>query len=137
MEQALMAWMKTVDKPALLIAGRPGAQPQVHGHVTIWPDPTAAELAGALKGADTIICRSGYSSLLDLAALGKRAILIPTPGQPEQVYLAKHWAQAFGMVTCTQKQLESGQLPAPTGAVPLLDANSLAQMALDELVAST
>ena len=74
--------------------------------------------------------------MLDLAALGKRAILIPTPGQPEQVYLAKHWAKAFGMATCTQKQLESGQLPAPAGAVPLLDANSVAQMALDELVAS-
>ena len=137
MEQALMAWMKADDEPALLIAGRPGAQPNVDGHVTVWPDPTAAELAGALKGADTIVCRSGYSSLLDLAALGKRAILIPTPGQPEQVYLAKHWAQAFGMATCTQKQLESGQLPLPTGAAPLLDANTRAQHALDELVAST
>jgi hypothetical protein len=68
--------------------------------------------------------------------LGKRAILIPTPGQPEQVYLAKHWAQAFGMATCTQKQLESGQLPPPTGAAPLLEANIRAYEALDELVAS-
>ena len=137
MEQALKAWMKTDGEPALLIAGRPCAQPQVDGRLTVWPDPTAEELAGALKGADTIVCRSGYSSLLDLAALGKRAILIPTPGQPEQVYLAKHWAQAFGMATCTQKQLESGQLPSPAGATPLLDANSRAEKTLDELVAST
>ena len=37
-----------------------------------------------------IICRSGYSSLMDLVTLGKNAILIPTPGQTEQEYLAKY-----------------------------------------------
>ena len=37
-----------------------------------------------------IICRSGYTSVMDLAALHKRAILIPTPGQTEQEYLAKY-----------------------------------------------
>ncbi|MBO75438.1 MAG: hypothetical protein CMD33_09215 [Flavobacteriales bacterium] len=136
MEQALMAWMKTTDEPALLIAGRPGAASHVDGLVTIWPNPNAEELASALKGAETIVCRSGYSSLLDMAALGKCPVLIPTPGQPEQVYLARHWAKMFGIATCTQKQLESGQLPTPTGAVPRLEANAAARLALDELVAS-
>ena len=37
-----------------------------------------------------VICRSGYSSLMDLVTLGKNAILIPTPGQTEQEYLAKY-----------------------------------------------
>jgi uncharacterized protein (TIGR00661 family) len=37
-----------------------------------------------------IICRSGYSSLMDLVTLGKNAILIPTPGQTEQEYLARY-----------------------------------------------
>ena len=37
-----------------------------------------------------IICRSGYSSLMDLVTVGKKAILIPTPGQPEQEYLARY-----------------------------------------------
>ena len=36
-----------------------------------------------------IICRSGYSSLMDLVTLVKRAILVPTPGQTEQEYLAR------------------------------------------------
>jgi len=44
----------------------------------------------ALLQADIIICRSGYSSIMDLVALGKTAILIPTPGQPEQEYLASY-----------------------------------------------
>lgn len=38
--------------------------------------------------SEQIICRSGYSSLLDLCTIGKSAFLIPTPGQPEQEYLA-------------------------------------------------
>ena len=136
METALMAWLQESDEPALLIAGRPGASQHVDGNVTVWPDPTSEELASALKGADIIVCRSGYSSLLDLAALGKRAILIPTPGQPEQVYLAKHWAKTFGMTICTQKQLEAGQLPAAAGTAPLLQANAGAFITLDKLVAS-
>ena len=37
-----------------------------------------------------IFCRSGYSTIMDLSKLGKKAILIPTPGQTEQEYLAKH-----------------------------------------------
>jgi uncharacterized protein (TIGR00661 family) len=37
-----------------------------------------------------VICRSGYSSLMDLVTLGKNAILIPTPGQTEQEYLARY-----------------------------------------------
>jgi hypothetical protein len=36
-----------------------------------------------------VICRSGYSTIMDLIALGKKAILIPTPGQTEQEYLGK------------------------------------------------
>lgn len=39
-----------------------------------------------------IICRSGYSSIMDLYQFRKKALLIPTPGQPEQEYLAR-WHQ--------------------------------------------
>ena len=136
MEKALLAWMKGLGAPALLIAGRPGAEAHTDDNVTVWPDPSAEELAGALRGADTVVCRSGYSSLLDLAALGKQAVLIPTPGQPEQIYLARHWHTAFGIATCTQKQLEAGALPNPAGSVPHLEANRGAMLALDELIAS-
>lgn len=49
----------------------------------------AAQTAHYLQAARTIICRSGYSTLMDLRVLDKPAILIPTPGQTEQLYLAK------------------------------------------------
>lgn len=134
MELALLRWMKGIPGPCLLIAGRPGDKVEVNDHVTVWPDPSAEDLAGALCGAETIVCRSGYSSLLDLAALGQRAILVPTPGQPEQLLLARHWAQTFGMATCTQHELESGLVPVVSGSPAQLEPNTKAQQALLDLV---
>jgi hypothetical protein len=40
--------------------------------------------------AEFIISRSGYSTVMDIAALQKKSLLIPTPGQPEQEYLATY-----------------------------------------------
>ena len=42
-----------------------------------------------IQNAKAIICKSGYCTLLDLAIIGKPAILVPTPGQTEQIYLAR------------------------------------------------
>ena len=47
------------------------------------------QLNTALQQSTLIICRSGYSTIMDLAKLGKNAIFVPTPGQTEQIYLAK------------------------------------------------
>ncbi len=46
------------------------------------------ELQTVISQSSMVIARSGYSMIMDLAALGKKAILIPTPGQTEQEYLA-------------------------------------------------
>ncbi len=43
----------------------------------------------AICNSRLVICRSGYSSVMDLLVLGKRAVLVPTPGQTEQLYLAR------------------------------------------------
>ncbi|MGM0497502.1 MAG: glycosyltransferase [Bacteroidota bacterium] len=42
-----------------------------------------------IRSSDLILCRSGYSSIMDLIRLRKQAILVPTPGQTEQEYLAR------------------------------------------------
>jgi len=46
-----------------------------------------------ISSAKQIICRGGYSSIMDLATLKRHALLIPTPGQTEQEYLAKYLAE--------------------------------------------
>ena len=47
------------------------------------------ELEIVINGSKLIISRSGYSTIMDLAVLGKKAFFIPTPGQFEQEYLAE------------------------------------------------
>ncbi len=56
--------------------------------------------------ADVIVCRAGYSTIMDLLALGKTAILIPTPGQTEQEYLAGYLATKGYFHTYQQHQFK-------------------------------
>jgi len=64
---------------------------------------TSNQLEQALNQSALIICRPGYTSLMDLAVLQKKVFLIPTPGQFEQEYLFKK-LQAEGLVAgCRQK----------------------------------
>lgn len=58
-------------------------------HITYHKKLSGDALAAAISGADIVICRSGYSTLMDLVKLNKKAILIPTPGQTEQEYLGR------------------------------------------------
>lgn len=46
-------------------------------------------LEKSLNASELVLARSGYSTLMDLARLEKKAFFIPTPGQYEQRYLAK------------------------------------------------
>jgi hypothetical protein len=59
------------------------------------PDPnavnflTSRDLQQVIESSGYILARSGYSTIMDMAALRKKVILIPTPGQTEQQYLAQ------------------------------------------------
>jgi uncharacterized protein (TIGR00661 family) len=48
-------------------------------------------LQTVISQSSMVIARSGYSTIMDLAVLGKKGILVPTPGQTEQEYLADRW----------------------------------------------
>lgn len=58
-----------------------------------------------MQKSDLIIARSGYSTIMDLILLGKKAILIPTPGQTEQEYLAEYHSKEGNFYTQKQKEL--------------------------------
>ena len=64
---------------------------------------TSEELNNAITESEIIISRSGYTTLMDLVFLNKKAILIPTPGQTEQIYLAEHFNQQQIFYSISQK----------------------------------
>ncbi len=51
---------------------------------------TSSALNKIILQSDVVICRSGYTTIMDVAKLGQKAIVVATPGQTEQVYLAKY-----------------------------------------------
>ena len=55
---------------------------------------------------DVIISRAGYSTIMDLVAVKKHAILIPTPGQTEQEYLSNYLAEQCLFHFYNQKNFE-------------------------------
>jgi len=58
-------------------------------NVTYYNFMNSRQLEQTFNESKTVLCRSGYTTIMDLAQLGKKAFFIPTPGQYEQEYLAK------------------------------------------------
>ena len=66
-----------------------GEQTQTRtGNIEIINYLTSRELEKAINASEFVISRSGYTTIMDLACMGKKAYFIPTPGQTEQEYLA-------------------------------------------------
>ncbi len=58
-------------------------------NVTFYNFMNSEALENTFNESAVVLCRSGYTTVMDLAQLGKKAFFIPTPGQYEQEYLAK------------------------------------------------
>jgi uncharacterized protein (TIGR00661 family) len=74
------------------------------GNILMINHLNSEEMQDAIASSEIIIARSGYSTIMDLAAMNKKAIFIPTPGQTEQEYLAKYLFQK--KIAYFQKQSE-------------------------------
>ncbi|WP_207491719.1 glycosyltransferase [Aridibaculum aurantiacum] len=75
----------------LLVRGLPHSKDELKLETAEVVNHLASEkLNNAISQSRVVLCRSGYSSVMDLCKLQKKAILIPTPGQTEQEYLATY-----------------------------------------------
>ncbi len=90
LEKIMMQQLATYQLVAVVVRGLPGEAPAINAPagITAVNHLPAAQLQQAINAAEIIISRSGYSTIMDLLPLGKKCILIPTPGQAEQEYLA-------------------------------------------------
>lgn len=88
LEHKVLAQMENLDNKCILVRGTDSPL-QYNGPVQVHNYMPSDALAKAISQSKHVVCRSGYSSIMDLDALGKRAILVPTPGQSEQEYLAQ------------------------------------------------
>jgi len=77
--------------------------PFVRDGIQIWNHLPSIALNELLNNSEYIVARSGYSTIMDLLAVKKNAILIPTPGQTEQEYLGQYLYKKKWMYSVAQK----------------------------------
>ncbi len=90
-EQLIIEQARLVKHKIVVVRGLPGHSdlPAKGKNLLIFNHLPADEMKKYIARSRNIICRSGYSGIMDLNALGRHAFLVPTPGQPEQEYLAE------------------------------------------------
>lgn len=91
-ETLVLSQLKSTTHRLCIIRGLPGVQqtlpdmPNVH----IYNHCNAVLLQQIMQESRFVISRSGYTTVMDVCRLQKKAILVPTPGQTEQTYLGQH-----------------------------------------------
>ncbi len=91
-ERKLKEQAKHLPYNFTLVQGLPSGELRLtqDSNITIYNFLLAEQLQKKIHEAGIIVSRSGYTTVMDLYLLRKKAIMIPTPGQTEQEYLAEH-----------------------------------------------
>lgn len=111
-EELLLDQLPDYEGSVLFVRGLPGNLPSsfsIKSNIEMHDHLSAEELNEAVLGSDMIISRSGYTTVMDLVKLQRAAILIPTPGQPEQEYLAEYLMKEKLFFCIAQKDLSLKQ----------------------------
>jgi predicted glycosyltransferase len=105
LEERMIRDISNYKGTAVIVRGLPGATTLIPSTnmIRVYNHLPAAELQQEIGEAEYIISRSGYSTVMDLALLQKKSILIPTPGQTEQEYLG-NFLMKKGMALCINQE---------------------------------
>lgn len=109
-EMQLLSVMEQTNRKVVFIAGNflKSYHEYQQKNIQYFSYKERKDLSPWISGAKTIICRSGYTTLIDLYCLQKKEIIcIPTLGQIEQEYLAKYHAQNGFCKTLTEYEIDS------------------------------
>lgn len=94
-ENVVLKELQQTSLKAIVICGKPEVEQkkQIINNIEIVSHLTTDKMQQTILNSKIIISRSGYSTIMDLATLGKKVIFIPTKGQTEQEYLAELFMQ--------------------------------------------
>jgi uncharacterized protein (TIGR00661 family) len=141
-EKIITAQLVKQNRRSVIIGGQPEQIQAEKQPITTFlvrrPFISGDELYSMLVSAKYIICRSGYSTIMDLAAIRRTAYLVPTPGQTEQEYLASYLQKMGLFKFSAQKEfnLENAIEKIDRSGLPdfRFMKNNLLDDAIDDLV---
>ncbi|MCK5846965.1 MAG: hypothetical protein KAG84_05975 [Bacteroidales bacterium] len=119
LEKLLISKLRNYKGKSVILLGKPKKDSIVENdNLKIYNHLQDDEFKAELLNADLVIARSGYSTIMDLYNLKKKAVFIPTPGQTEQEYLAEKFyndgmfytmkQSGFDLNTAINKQIDYG-----------------------------
>lgn len=108
LEEKLYSQASTLNQKIAFVRGisNPEKKLKVNKDIIVFNLLKANALNEILLQSKTIVCRAGYSSVMDLVKLQKPALLIPTPGQTEQEYLAHFLNEKGFFISQTQEAVD-------------------------------
>ena len=108
LEKKIISELKNYNGSVLFVRGIASGnkKKEVRENIKFCDFLASSELQDAMNRSKLVLCRSGYSTILDLAKLKKKAFLIPTTGQNEQKYLAKHLEELRIAPFCSVKNFK-------------------------------
>jgi uncharacterized protein (TIGR00661 family) len=112
LEEKLIEELQKYNGKIIFIKGKvaPEQKMEIQNHITYYNFMTSDEIETAFNESRLVLCRSGYTTVMDLAKLEKKAFFIPTPGQFEQEYLAKRFKRIGMAPFAKQNEFKSEKL---------------------------
>ena len=144
LEKAIIEQLKNSSYRVVIVSGNTLADRQVsiEDNIERIPYLCTKELNALMLSSRLLICRSGYSSIMDIHKLGiQKVLFIPTPGQTEQEYLAEQLSGTAQFRYQKQVQLDlletvAELLEEPVQVQKPKDADPLLDQAIDDLLSN-
>lgn len=118
LEDLIMTQIEDLPGKNAIVLGKPEASGDPHpwnrDDLQIHPHLDRERLADFMRRARLVVSRSGYSTVMELMAARRKAVLIPTPGQTEQEYLAEHLMETGLFFSVRQDELDLKRTLAET-----------------------
>jgi len=108
LEELLLQQLSDTNLKAAMVCGKTeNLEKRKRGkNIQLFSHLESDKLKELILDSEVIISRPGYSTVMDLVALNKKAIFIPTPGQTEQEYLSGYYKGKGFYYSMKQKNLD-------------------------------
>jgi len=109
LERTILEKVQEVEGDRIVVAlGKPEVTEtrEIDGRIEVHGFLDRPRQQEMLNRARFVVCRSGYTTVMELAELGRKALFIPTPGQTEQVYLGNYYEERGYFHTVDQYDLD-------------------------------
>ncbi len=144
-EKIIQQHLANTHLKTIIVRGKPNDQSAMPQNIINYA--SSDELSKLIAASKVIISRSGYSTIMDFAALGlfssteTQMVFVPTPGQPEQIYLAEKFKADKLALSISQdkfdwKIIQKGLKKMAWKTTPLFD-NQLLKQSLDSFLTTS